>query len=436
MDFLVLGPLEVRDSGRRVPLGGPKQRAVLAILLLHANRVVSRDRLIDGVWGDRPPRTAPHVVESYISQLRRVLRDSGHGAELVTHGHGYSLETDSTQIDLHRFEGLLAEGRRRLGAGDAAAAAEKLNEALGLFRGPPLDDLAFSPFACAEAERLEEVRLGALQDRVAAELQAGRGAELVAELQTLSEQHPFAEPFRAQLCSLFTAPVARPRRWRCTGRPIVSWPTNSAWSRATPCVNCSRRSSGRSNPRARGYPAQRAGLAHAAWLGPPTTARHADRGPPLACRCRCRRGGGGGGSCHVDGAHRSWRRRQATDQRQRGRGPESPEQLRRRRDSARCRSWPYCRRGRVTVGHELRRPHCAANRATKLDAQAGDRGRRRPERHRRRKTRRLGREFARRDAVPHRSRHGQGSSNDSGRGRPFCGRGRRRLAVGGERGRA
>ncbi len=199
MDFLVLGPLEVRDSGRRVPLGGPKQRAVLAILLVHANRVVSRDRLIDGVWGDRPPRTAPHVVESYISQLRRILRDSGHGAELLTHGHGYPLATGSTQLDLHRFEELLANGRRRLGAGDAAAAAETLTEALRLFRGPPLEDLAFAPFARAEAQRLEEVRLGALQDRVAAELQAGRGAELVAELQTLSEQHPFAEPFRAQL---------------------------------------------------------------------------------------------------------------------------------------------------------------------------------------------------------------------------------------------
>jgi DNA-binding SARP family transcriptional activator len=145
MQFLILGPLEVRDGGRIVKLGGPQQRAVLAMLLLRANEVVSRDRLVEGVWADEPPKSAGHVIESYVSRLRQALGDDAGGAGLVTATHGYSLRVDPGQLDAHRFETLAAEGRGHLAGGDPGSAAESLARALGLFRGPPLEDLAFSP---------------------------------------------------------------------------------------------------------------------------------------------------------------------------------------------------------------------------------------------------------------------------------------------------
>jgi YVTN family beta-propeller protein len=199
MHFLILGPLEVRQGGRIVALGGPQQRAVLAILILHANEVVSRDRLIEGLWGERPPKSAGHILESYVSRLRQALGANAHAAELVTKTHGYSLQADAEQLDVHRFETLVAEGRKQLAAGEPAAAARSLQGALGLFRGPPLDDLAFFPFAQTQVQRLEELRLSALQERIEAELESGRDGDLVAELSMLADEHPFVERFHGQL---------------------------------------------------------------------------------------------------------------------------------------------------------------------------------------------------------------------------------------------
>jgi YVTN family beta-propeller protein len=199
MEFLILGPLEVRDGGSVVALGGPQQRAVLAMLLLRANEVVGRDRLVEGLWGERPPKSAGHVIESYVSRLRQALGGSGGTVQLVTERHGYSLRTEPGQLDVDSFEALVAEGRRQLAGGDPISAGESLARALALFRGPPLDDLAFFPFAQPEVRRLEELRLSAVQDRIEAELRSGRHGELVGELSLLAEEHPFAERFHAQL---------------------------------------------------------------------------------------------------------------------------------------------------------------------------------------------------------------------------------------------
>jgi YVTN family beta-propeller protein len=199
MQFLILGPLEVRDGGRVVALGGPQQRAVLAMLLLRANEVVSRDRLVDGLWGEQPPKTAGHVIETYVSRLRQALGGSGATAELTTTTHGYSLRADPGQLDVHRFVTLLAEGRRHLARGDLAAGTESLGSALRLFRGPPLDGLAFFPFAQPEVRRLEELRLSALQDRIGAELESGRHGQVIGELSVLADEHPFVERFHEQL---------------------------------------------------------------------------------------------------------------------------------------------------------------------------------------------------------------------------------------------
>jgi YVTN family beta-propeller protein len=199
MQFLILGPLEVRDGGQVVALGGPQQRAVLAMLLLRANEVVSRGRLVEGLWGEQPPKSAGHVIESYISRLRQALDANSGMAELVTQTRGYSLRADPGQLDLQRFERLAAEGRRHLAGGEPAVAAESLARALALFRGPPLDDLAFFPFAQPEVRRLEELRLSALRDRIDADLECGRAAQLIGELSMLAEEHPFVEHFHAQL---------------------------------------------------------------------------------------------------------------------------------------------------------------------------------------------------------------------------------------------
>ena len=199
MQFLILGPLEVRDGGRVVALGGPQQRAVLAMLLLRANEVVGRDRLVEGLWGEQPPKSAGHVIESYVSRLRQALGGNGGTAQLVTERHGYLLRTEPGQLDVDSFETLVAEGRRHLAGRDPTPAADSLARALALFRGPPLDDLAFFPFATPEVRRLEELRLSALQDRIEAELRSGRHGELIGELSILVEEHPFAERFHAQL---------------------------------------------------------------------------------------------------------------------------------------------------------------------------------------------------------------------------------------------
>lgn len=199
MEFRVLGGMEVESGGRLVPITGTKERALLALLLLHANEHVSRDLLIDALWGERPPATAKHTLETYVSRLRKTLAAGGNGASIETRPGGYRIRVDCDQLDVLRFERLLAEGRAALAHGTATEADEKLEAALELWRGDALADLASEPFAAVEAARLEELRLAAVETRVEAELALSRHRTLVAELQSLVATYPLRERLRAQL---------------------------------------------------------------------------------------------------------------------------------------------------------------------------------------------------------------------------------------------
>jgi DNA-binding SARP family transcriptional activator len=193
--FRILGPFEVVDGDRRVVVGGPKLRALLAMLVLHRGEVVSTDRLIDALWGERASGTAAKTVHVYVSNLRKALGDG----LVVTRGGGYALVTDGCEVDVERFEALVAEGRRALASGDGRAAGERLREALALWRGPPLADFAYEGFAQGAIARLEEERLEALEDRIDADLAIGEQAGLVGELEGLAAEHPLRERLRAQL---------------------------------------------------------------------------------------------------------------------------------------------------------------------------------------------------------------------------------------------
>jgi DNA-binding SARP family transcriptional activator/DNA-binding beta-propeller fold protein YncE len=202
LDFRVLGPLEVAANGTFLPLGGAKQRAVLALLVLNANEVVPLDRIIDELWGETPPESAPNMVHGYVSRLRKTLEpDHGRGKHelLVSRSPGYVLQIEMEQLDAERFADLTREGRRLLHGGDVTAAAERFRAALALWRGPPLGDLAYEPFAQREAERFDELRLAALEDRIDADFALGRHADLVVELRELVERYPLRERLRAQL---------------------------------------------------------------------------------------------------------------------------------------------------------------------------------------------------------------------------------------------
>jgi DNA-binding SARP family transcriptional activator len=202
MDFRILGPLEVLDEGRPLSLGGSKQRALLALLLLHANETLSTDRLIDGLWGERPPATAAKTVQVHISRLRKGLAgaEGGDPAGLVaTREHGYELRLDRECLDAHRFERLVAQGRTELAAGRPGRAASALEEALSLWRGPPLADVAYESFAQGEIARLEDLRVAALEELVEAKLALGRHAEVVGELERLVADYPYRERLRGQL---------------------------------------------------------------------------------------------------------------------------------------------------------------------------------------------------------------------------------------------
>ena len=190
MEFRILGRLEVVDDGRVVPVERQRARAVLAFLLLHANEPVSADRLIDEVWGPEPPKSAAASLQNYVSHLRKALgRDV-----LVTEASGYVLRVDPERFDLARFERLVAEALQE----EPRERAEKLHAALALWRGAPLEDLAFESFAQPAIRRLEEARLEAIEERIEAELALGRD-DLAGELEELVEQHPLREQFRAQL---------------------------------------------------------------------------------------------------------------------------------------------------------------------------------------------------------------------------------------------
>jgi DNA-binding SARP family transcriptional activator/ABC-type branched-subunit amino acid transport system substrate-binding protein len=197
METRILGPLEVLVEGRRVEIKGGQQRELLAILLVHANDIVSPDRLIEGLWGETPPASALKTLQALVSRLRGTL-DGASGA-LETHGHGYRLRVEPGQLDAELFRSGLEEGRRALARGEAEAAAERLREALSLWRGPALAEFRYEDFAQAEIARLEELRLAAQEERIEADLELGRHDELVPELEALVGEQPLRERPRGQL---------------------------------------------------------------------------------------------------------------------------------------------------------------------------------------------------------------------------------------------
>ncbi|MCA1842267.1 MAG: AAA family ATPase, partial [Actinobacteria bacterium] len=193
VEFRILGPLDVLVQGRSLALGGRRERAVLTLLLLSLNRVVSSERLVDELWPDRPPKEALHSLRVAVSRLRKVLHEAAGDEVLCTVSPGYVIRTDPDRLDLARFESLVAQARQAMGRNQPQAAGERLREALSLWRGTPLADLAEAPFAQAESARLEEARLAALEARVEADLASGRHAELPAELDSLTRAHPLRE---------------------------------------------------------------------------------------------------------------------------------------------------------------------------------------------------------------------------------------------------
>ena len=192
LEFRILGPLEVTDGDETIALGGRNQRALLTLLLLRANEPLSVERLVDAIWGERAPRTATTSLQNTVSQLRKLL---GPGV-LHTRSSGYVLELDDSQLDLARFERFVQQARSAV---DAAIRASLLREALELWRGPALADCELEEFAQAEIDRLEDLRLAALEERLAADLDLGRHAEIVGELDALVRRQPLRERLRAQL---------------------------------------------------------------------------------------------------------------------------------------------------------------------------------------------------------------------------------------------
>ena len=195
IEFRVLGSFEVVDEDRPLALGSPQQRLLLAVLLVHRGEPVSSDRLIDELWAEQAPASANKIVQGYISNLRKTL---GNGL-LVTRGRGYLLQTEPGQVDVDRFESLLAAGRNASQNGDPRTAAERLRDALGLCRGPPFADFAYESFAQSEIARLDEARLASLEELMDAELTLGEHTRLVGELEGLVHQHPLRERLIAQL---------------------------------------------------------------------------------------------------------------------------------------------------------------------------------------------------------------------------------------------
>jgi DNA-binding SARP family transcriptional activator len=190
----LLGPLELEHDGESLPLGSRGQRALLARLLLDANRTVAVDRLVEDFWGEEVPGSAVKMIHIHVSRLRKLLP----GGLLVTRPPGYALQIDAEAVDLNRFERLREQGRAALAVGSAARAAVHLRAALALWRGPALAEFD-EPFATIEAARLEELRLACVEDRIDAELAIGGHALLVGELEALVARHPLRERPRGQL---------------------------------------------------------------------------------------------------------------------------------------------------------------------------------------------------------------------------------------------
>jgi peptide/nickel transport system substrate-binding protein len=191
VEFAILGPVVARRDGAAIPLGGPKQRGLLAMLLLAANEPVSRDRLIAGLWGDEPPPSASQSLDSYVSRLRRLIGTD----RIVRRAPGYLVRVQPGELDLDRF---VRELQSAHASRDPAVTSRLLREALSEWRGPALADVLYEPFANEEAERLEQRRLGALEERIEADLAGGAGAQLLPELDALVRDHPLRERLLGQ----------------------------------------------------------------------------------------------------------------------------------------------------------------------------------------------------------------------------------------------
>jgi DNA-binding SARP family transcriptional activator/tetratricopeptide (TPR) repeat protein len=189
VDFRILGPLYISREGRPLKLGGHHQKVLVCLLLLHANEVVSAERIIDALWGEAAPATARKALQVSISRLRQIL---GAGV-LETHAPGYLIRVQNGEFDAQRFEGLVAQGKHAVTTGEPGRAAALLRAALALWRGPALADAAYESFAQPEARRLEELRLTCLEERIEADLGLGRHADLVGELEVLIDRHPYRE---------------------------------------------------------------------------------------------------------------------------------------------------------------------------------------------------------------------------------------------------
>src|SRR5438093_991037 len=196
MDYRILGPLEALDGERRLPLGGARQRSVLALLLLHGNEALTRDVIIDQLWGEEPPNTAAKVLQNCVSALRKELPAGPDTLRTVSGAYCLALGPD--ELDRDRFERLVAEGRAALSAEQHAEAADLFRRALGLWRGSPLSDFTYERFAHEEITRLEELHVAATEDRLEADLGLGRHDELASELEALVTRHPLRERLRRQ----------------------------------------------------------------------------------------------------------------------------------------------------------------------------------------------------------------------------------------------
>ena len=240
IEFRILGPLEVVDGDRVVTVGGARQRALLAVLLLHAGETLSGDRLVDELWGDRPPPTAAKTVQVYISRLRRALGDGG---MIATREHGYEL---AARARAPRRPAVRAPGRAKAAASWPRAARRGRRRrsrrrwrcgAGGRWRIWPSRR---SPRR--EIARLDDLRVAALELLTEAELALGRHADLLGRLERLVAEHPYRERLRAQLMLALYRSDRRPTRWRPTATPAARWPTSSGSSRASGCASSSARS--------------------------------------------------------------------------------------------------------------------------------------------------------------------------------------------------
>lgn len=198
-EFGILGPLEVRFAGNPVQLGGTKQRAVLTMLLLNANRTVSTAGLIDGLWGEDPPATAVQALQVHVGKLRQAFANTGVSQPIITRRPGYLVEVSQGGLDVERFEELGRRGRDALDRGRPSEASALLEQALECWRGPALADVIEQPFASAAATRLEERRLAVLADRFDADLEREAHAGIVGELREATALHPFRERLWEQL---------------------------------------------------------------------------------------------------------------------------------------------------------------------------------------------------------------------------------------------